>query len=240
MYRFFVNRNEIYDEKIRLSDDDLAHIRVLRIKPNESFVVCDSNGIDYICQTEKRDDEYVSIIDKRPSQGEPNVKCVIYTAYAKSGALEYIVQKSVELGAVEIVFFPTKRSPAIPDDIEKKITRYNKIALEAAKQSDRGIVPNIKFLPAYELAVNEASNADISLFLYENEEKNHIKETLERSARANSYSIVTGSEGGFTDDEAKYAQTNGMISVSLGKRILRCETAPVATLSIIMYQTGNM
>ncbi|MCL2046679.1 MAG: 16S rRNA (uracil(1498)-N(3))-methyltransferase [Oscillospiraceae bacterium] len=240
MTRFFVDSTNISDGFVQLSNDDMEHIRVLRIRSSELFIVCDSAGNDYICKLTAQGSDIADVVEIRPSVGEPSIACSIYIALAKSDKMEFVVQKSVELGAVEIILFPSARSVAVPKDITKRTTRLERIALEAAKQSGRGIVPIVFPMESFQSAMDRASKSEISLFLYENEKKIHLKEALELHSEASVYSIVSGPEGGFEPAEVEYANLLGLLSVSLGPRILRCETAPIVALSAVMYQSENL
>jgi len=247
MVRFFAAKKDIFDGQIKLSAEDTAHIRSLRLRPSEYFVVCDGEGADYICKLGDRSGETVAdIVETCLSFGEPSVKCSAYIAIAKGDRLDYAVQKSVELGVFEIFLFPSERCISNPGDITKKTARLQRIALETAKQCGRGIVPEVKALDAFKTAINQAAKADLPLFLYEDEKNLHLKKALEQCRMQNaecrnytSISIVSGPEGGFEPHEAELARVEGMLAVTLGSRILRCETAPAAVLAVIMFHTGN-
>jgi len=253
MIRFFADRSAISGDLIQLSSDDTAHIRSLRLRPNEQFVICDGEGTDYICRLDKAENGFTSgheslaeIIETRPSKGEANVRCSVFMGIAKGDRMDYAVQKSVELGAHEIILFPSERSVAIPKDMGKKTIRLQKIAHETAKQCGRGIIPQVTALDSLESAIKQAAQADIPLFFYEDEEKAGFKDVLEKQysqtefSTPHSISIFTGPEGGFAAHEAMLAVSQGMFAVTLGPRILRCETAPVAALAAIMFFTGNL
>jgi len=239
--RFFVNKTDIYDNTIRLNAEDANHIRSLRLRPDELFTVCDGEGSDYICRLgERSSGSTAEIIRTCESQGEPDIKCSVYIALAKGDRLDYAVQKSIELGAHEVIIFPSRRCIIAPGDINKKISRLQKIALQTAMQCGRGIVPNITAARSFTEAIAQALQAELPLFFYEDEENMHLKQALDKHDRVGTISLVTGPEGGFEPNEAERAVIAGMTSVSLGPRILRCETAPVAALAAIMYHTGNL
>ena len=244
MARFFVAASNIFGGMAYLNGEDLDHIKALRIRDGEMFTVCDGNGTDYSCVLSKvdRDTAEVQILDKSPSKGEPAVHCTVYMAYAKGDKIEHVVQKAVELGASEIVLFPSKRCVSRPEGaaIIKKTARYAKIAEEAAKQSGRGIIPTVITMPTYKAAVERAAKADLPVFCYEDEKELSIKTCLESVPDINTVSIVTGPEGGFEKEEADFAVEMGMKCVTLGPRILRCETAPLCALTAVMYSTGNL
>jgi len=250
--RFFVTPSDIFGGLIRLGADDAEHIRSLRLRPSEMFVVCDGEGTDYICRLGERGDcSFAEIVDSRRSAGEPAVDCSVYIAFAKGDRLDYAVQKSVELGAREIILFRSERCVSVPGDMTKKTSRLSRISLETAKQCGRGRVPEVMAADSFESAVRRAALADLPLFFYECEEKRSLRDALDvinkgtiktgtKTGDSSSVSIVTGPEGGFEPREAEFAQSAGMLTVSLGPRILRCETAPAAALAAIMFHTGNL
>ena len=250
MVRFFVSPEDISGGAARLSAEDAAHVRSLRLRPSESFVVCDGEGFDYICRLGDRSGggSAAEIIETLPSCGEPTVRCAVFVAYAQGDRLDYAVQKSVELGAREIVLFPSARCEAIPRDVAGKVARLRRIALEAAKQSGRGAVPEVSASASFGEALELAARCSrLPLFLYEEEKERHLKEALERhdfllpaSDPRFSISIMSGPAGGFDPSEAALAKSAGLVTVSLGTRILRSETAPVAALAAVMFYTGNL
>lgn len=244
MPRFFVAASNIFGGVAYLNAKEIEHIKALRIRHGESFTVCDGGGKDYTCRLTKLtpDGAEAEIVDVAPSMGEPSIFCAAYIAFAKGDRLDTAVQKSVELGASEIVLFPSARCVSRPEGLSvvHKINRLQKIAEEAAKQSDRGKIPWVTAVSSYENAVQSAVKSDLPLFLYECEKQSSLKEVLDNNAGFKTVSIMTGPEGGFEPEEAAYAAENGMHSVSIGPRVLRCETAPLAALAAVMYHTGNM
>jgi 16S rRNA (uracil1498-N3)-methyltransferase len=242
--RFFVAASNIFGGIAYLNAKEIEHIKALRIRHGESFTVCDGDGKDYTCRLTKLspDGAEAEIVDVSPSKGEPSVFCAVYIAYAKGDKLETVVQKSVELGASELVLFPSARCVSKPETLSviHKTGRLQKVAEEAAKQSGRGKIPWVTAVSTFEHAVQSASKNELPLFLFEDEKQNSLKEVLSNSAGFKTISIMTGPEGGFEPEEASIAVQNGMHSVSVGPRILRCETAPIAALTAVMYHTGNM
>lgn len=242
--RFFVAASNIFGGIAYLNAKEIDHLRALRIRHGESFTVCDGDGQDYTCRLTKLtpDGAEAEIVDIGPSKGEPSVFCAVYTAYAKGDRLETAIQKSVELGASEIVLFPSARCVSKPEHLSviHKTGRLQKVAEEAAKQSGRGKIPWVTAVSSFENAVQSASKNEMPLFLYECEKHNSLKDILTGHTGFKTVSIMTGPEGGFEPEEASYAVQNGMHSVSIGPRILRCETAPIAALTAVMYHTGNM
>ena len=238
MPRFFISPRSIADGYIQLDQESLAHLRVLRLGPRETFVVSDGAGRDYQCILAEDRAEIISISD---NSAEPTISCTVYLAYAKGERMDYAVQKSVELGADRICLFPSDRCVVKIDEkgLPKKLARWGRIALEAAKQSGRGKVPTVGALPDYQSAITQAAGATVPLFLYEGEDQRSLRTALEAYPQFDTVSLVIGPEGGFTEAEVRLAQEAGLLSVSLGKRILRCETAPVAALAAVMVLSGN-
>ena len=244
MPRFFVAASNIFGGMAFISGKEAEHMRVLRIRRGEKFTICDGAGNDYICRIAKDEGEGITaeILEKAPSAGEATVRCSVYAAFSKGDKMETVVQKCVELGAYEIIAFPSFRCVSKPDGaaIMKKTNRWQKIAEEAAKQCGRGIIPQVLTMPGYWQAVERAAKAELPLFFYEEERECSIKAALEAKPQAKTVSIFTGPEGGFEPEEAEKAKESGMVSASLGPRILRCETAPVSALTAVMFFTGNM
>ena len=182
MIRFFADKSDITESMIQLDSEDAAHIRSLRLRPSEFFIVCDGEGTDYVCrlggggamrrrgerkeergETKDEGEANAEIVEARPSLGEPTIKCSAYIALAKGDRLDYAVQKSVELGAYEIILFSSERCVAQPGDMTKKTARLQRIALETAKQCGRGRVPEVSAVSAFGIAVENASKADMPL-----------------------------------------------------------------------------
>ena len=239
MPRFFIN--EVPYKMAVISGNDAVHIgRSLRMKIGDEVTLCHS-GIDYYAKIEKITEKEVKcvVISSNASQTEPNISVTLYQALPKSDKMEFIVQKAVELGVTEIVPVLTTRCVSRPDkkSFEKKRIRFEKIALSAAKQSGRGIIPKVLEILTIEQAVNELEKKDISLICYE---KGGINLNQCNLSAGKTIGLLIGSEGGFEQTEVDKCISKGIIPISLGNRILRCETAPISVLSIIMNLTGNM
>ncbi len=244
MPRFFVAASNIFGGVAYIEGKDAEHLKVLRVKQGEEIVVSDGNGQDYVCRVTEvgKEETRAEILETRPSVGEPSLRCAVYAAYPKGDKAETIIQKCVELGASEVVFFPSERCVSRPDTapLLKKTERWNKLAREAAMQSQRGSVPTVRTLGSFAEALAGAAQAELPLFLYEEEKERHLREALSGAESVKTAAVMTGSEGGFSPAEAEAARAVGMVSVSLGSRILRCETAPLAALSAVMLMSGNM
>ena len=178
------------------------------------------------------------LFSRTPSRGEPPVRITLYQAMPKGDKLEFIVQKAVELGAAEIVPVLTSRCISRPDPrtMEKKRERLQKIALEAAKQSGRGMIPRVGPLLSWKEALEGMNRDQLAILFYE--EAREPLGPLLRSRPA-SVSLLIGSEGGFSPEEAREAEERGLRPCTMGPRILRCETAPLYALSAITYSYEN-
>lgn len=241
MVRFFIDSDCEVGSVLDLAGDELNHLRVLRLRPGDEVVLC-KDGMDYRHSIHSIDKSAARLIARscEENRAEPSVLCSVFIAHAKSDKIEHVVMKAVELGAFEIVVFPSARCVSRPDaaQLPGKLVRWRKIARSAAEQSGRGIIPAVRAEDTFNSAIDRASAADTKLFLYENERGFSIKTALD-SIPHRTVSIVSGPEGGFEPAEVQYAQDMGMSIASLGPRILRCETAPLAALSSVMLSSGN-
>ena len=240
MPRFFTN--ELDENNITLTGSDAHHIgRSLRMRPGEALTVC-CCGIDYNCEIARitEDTVYLDLKEKVRCAAEPDMEVTLFQAVPKLDKLEHIIQKSVELGASRIVPVLTRRCISRPDDKDfaKKLPRLNKIAEEAAKQSGRGMIPEVTPIVSWKKAIEMMDELDMTVLLYEEKggcSFNEIDFTGVRTA-----GLVVGSEGGFDSAEIEAASSEKVKRVWLGNRILRCETAPITALSILMFLTNNM
>lgn len=239
MPRFFLDN--IDEHSPMITGDDARHIGFsLRMKAGERITVC-ANNIDYDCTIKQITGNavFLDINESMPCAAEPSIKLTLYQALPKFDKLETIVQKAIELGASEIVPVMTKRCVSRPSqkDFLKRLERLRKIALAAAKQSGRGIVPGISPLIDFKTAVSQMLKTQCPVMLYENGGSSFFE--LETENKTN-FSVLVGSEGGFDPEEAGYAKNSGITPIWLGNRILRCETAPLAAISILMFITKNL
>ena len=237
-HRYFTT--EIQGQQAFLSGADARHLAVvLRAKPGMNVTLCDGRGTDYACAVRSAEPDRVKleILSSRPSASEPSVSVTLYVGYPKQDKLEWIIQKAVELGAVEIVPFFSRFCVAAPKKEEAKNERYNRIAFEAAKQAGRGVIPRVSMPLSYAQMLEQAASKDRALLCYEAGGE-PLLSRLEGASGA--LAIITGSEGGFSTEEADAAVRAGCVPVTLGPRILRCETAPLAALAVAMALTGNL
>lgn len=243
MPRFFLPDAADGADFLVLTGENAAHAKVLRLRPGECVSVCDGNGVDYHCVVSDIAPGQVSLVVQHaePSKAEPEVFCSVYMAFSKAEKLEHVIQKATELGACEIVAFPSSRCVAKPDEksLAKKLARWQKIAASAAEQSGRGRIPQVRALSSFAEAVEQAAKSELALFPYENEKTCSLRACLQAGA-FQSVSIMTGPEGGFSEAEVQLAGQKNMKICSLGPRILRCETAPLCALTAVLYATGAL
>ncbi|MBQ6893724.1 MAG: 16S rRNA (uracil(1498)-N(3))-methyltransferase [Clostridia bacterium] len=240
MPRFFVSSENFEQGLVNITGDDAWHIaRSLRMAVGESITVCNMNGSVHECTLEKITDEVVTArIDKSMSAESESPVCVtLYQALPKGDKMDVIVQKAVEMGVCKIVPFFSERCVSRPDpkSLEKKCVRWQRIALEAAKQCGRGIIPQIGSPLSFEQMLLDASKASLGCFCYEGEGTDSIKTILENASGISDIALVVGSEGGFSEGEAARA-AESLTLTGLGKRILRCESAPAFALACISYK----
>ncbi len=229
------------ENEIILDGEQARHIaRSLRMKKGDMLIVNDSKGNDFGCIIEEITKETVrlSVCYQQASDCEPDCKVRIYQANPKGSKIEDIIQKCVELGVFDITPVLTARCVSRPDEksAKKKTERYNKIALEAAQQSGRGIVPKVNGLIPLKQAVRE-DDSEVKIVFYEGGGA-PLRELVGENTK--SVSIYIGPEGGFEKEEVDLIVSNGASAATLGKRILRTQTAPVAALSAIMLITNNL
>jgi 16S rRNA (uracil1498-N3)-methyltransferase len=242
MTRFFVSPEELQAERVLLTGENANHAKVLRLKAGEEVLVCDGCGSECICTVAQigAKDVELEVLRRMDSQSEAAVQVSVYVAFPKADKLEHVIQKATELGAYEIVAFPSSRCVSRPDEksLSKKLERWQKIAASAAEQSGRGRIPQVLTLPSYSAALERAAMADKAILFYENEQSTTLRMALEEG-EAKTFSLLTGPEGGLDVREVEQAEKAGLRICTLGKRILRCETAPLCALSAVMYAKGE-
>lgn len=239
MPRFFADENSVSGNVIHIMGADARHISYsLRMRIGDNITFC-REGNEMLCRISSitETDVFCDIIETVPSDVEPSVKLTIYQALPKSDKMELIIQKMVELGAYRIVPFISKRCISRPDgkSAAKKHERWQRIAEEAAKQAGRGIIPEVAPIMDMSEALAEC-NTDIKLICYENGGSSLSEAGITADK---SISVMIGSEGGFERSEVEAAADKGFSPIWLGKRILRCETCPIAVTSVIMNLSGN-
>jgi len=242
MTRFFVEPDQLQPEFLVLTGENAQHAKVLRLKNGEQVLVCDGQGNECICTVSDVSPGQISLVvnKRQASETEARVRVSVYMAFPKADKLEHVIQKATELGAYEIVAFPSARCVSKPDEksLKKKLERWQKIAASAAEQSGRGRIPEVLVLPSYKAALERAAQADKALLFYENEQATTLRMALE-SGGYETVSLLTGPEGGLEEKEVAQAADAGLQVCTLGKRILRCETAPLCALSAVMYDASE-
>lgn len=223
-------------ETMVLSQENAHHVaRVMRSRVGDSLTICDGGGTDYQCTIREICGETVvcTVESAQPNEAELPVEVVVFAGLSKGDRFELMLQKCVELGATAIVPFTSQNCVVKLDGKEaaKKVERYQKIARDGAKQSGRGIIPQVCDILTFGQACRAAAQLDLPLFLYEGEREHSLAANLAGGVGAKSIAIVSGPEGGFTPQEARQAVEAGLLVTTLGKRILRCETAPMAALA---------
>lgn len=243
MYHFFVEENAIIDGQVHITGDDVNHIKnVLRMNQGEQIIISsltDSEDVDYYCSlTEITEREVTARIDWTEEKRELNNKIYLFQGLPKSDKMELIIQKAVELGAFEIIPVAMSRSVVKLDPGKEagKLKRWQAISESAAKQSKRSIIPEIKSVMTVKEALEYAGELPVKLLPYENakgitETRNVISEINPKDGIA----VFIGPEGGFAPQEVEEAQKNGFKTVTLGRRILRTETAGLMMLSVLAY-----
>lgn len=246
MPKFFVKQENIQSKKILIVGEDVNHIKnVLRKNINDTLEICNTyTGENFLCEIEEIKQEQIlcNIIKNLENTSEPKTYVHIYQGLPKSDKMELIIQKAVELGALEIT--PTNMSRCIvkldSKDARKKVERWQKISEVAAKQSGRDRIPKINNLCTLSEIVNQCQEYDAILLAYENEKENKIKNEIEKLKKMQKdklkIAVIIGPEGGLAEEEVEKAKSKGIKTITLGNRILRTETVALNILSIIMYE----
>ena len=239
MHRFFVPIDRIQGESCVISGSDAEHARVvLRLKKGDKLQVCDGFGSEYLGEIERIDrDIQVRFLEKLENRAEPQCKVTLYQGIPKQSKMELIVQKCVELGVQAVVPVSFGRCVAKPAQEQKKRERWQKIAQEAAKQSGRGIIPQVAAPASFQAALDQMASHELLIVCYENETEKSLRSLL---TGQKDVGLVIGPEGGLEAAEVEAMRQIGGTTITLGRRILRTETAGMAVLSGIMFFAGEM
>ncbi|MEG2583775.1 MAG: 16S rRNA (uracil(1498)-N(3))-methyltransferase [Oscillospiraceae bacterium] len=248
MRRFFTEPENIDGENLYIIDDAVHITRVLRMNVGDEILAFDGSGYEYLASLIEINKTkcMARIKSKKLSENEPLMHVTIFQGIPKSGKMEQIVQKAVELGVYEIVPVAMDRCVAKIYDEKKgkeKIKRYQKVAVEAAKQCGRGILPKVLEPMTFDESLVAMGKLDLAIMPYEimgHDGETNLKQTLKLHNDAKSVGVLIGPEGGFSDSEAERAKQNKLNLVGLGKRILRTETVGSTILSIIMYENNEI
>ena len=242
MYHFFSEHEHIHDNYIDIVGSDVNHIKnVLRLKTGDSLLISSGDNIDYTCHIAQINEDHIRAdIDSVDERGrELASKIYLFQGLPKADKMELVIQKAVELGAYEVIPVETKRCVVKLDGKKaaKKVERWKQIAESAAKQSKRMLIPNVHEVLTFKEALKYAESMDVRLIPYELAKgMQETKEILANIQPGQSIGIFIGPEGGFEEKEVETAISEGAKPITLGKRILRTETAGLAILSVLMFQ----
>lgn len=235
MPRFFISPSAVNGKTACIEGEDVSHIgRVLRMRTGDEITLCDGSCNDYFCIISEitKNQIICNIIKEEKNTAEPSCRITLFQGVPKGSKMDIIVQKCVEAGVFEIIPVMTKRVVAKGDI---KAERLNKISEEAAKQAGRGIIPKVRDAVTFDEAIRMAGNFDLAIIPYEEEREISLKSIL-RGKTPGNVAVIIGPEGGFEQSEVAQAISSGLCSVTLGKRILRTETAGLAVISNITYE----
>ncbi len=245
MSRYFVDKAQIEGESIIITGEDYQHLKkVLRVTSGDTVTVC-CEGLDYTCEITEISSSsiFTKITAREINSTEPKLKVTLFQGLPKSDKMDFIVQKCIELGVSEVIPMITDRSIVkinTDKDAASKVTRWQKIAAEAAKQCNRGSVPVIGMPIRFSEAVKMSRGKELSIIPYEKETAVGFNSVAAGLSNIGSASIFIGPEGGFTDQEIQLAEVEGVRKITLGPRILRTETAGIVALSLMMYELGDV
>lgn len=246
MPKFFTARENISDSEIIIDSEDAKHIKkVLRLNTGDIITVCDGRGIDYEAEIDAVDQNRIicKILSSRVCDTEPNVKVTLYQGLPKASKMDYIIQKTTELGITKIVPAKLSRCVVKLENLSaetKKTERWQKIAYEAAKQSGRGVVPEVSAPMTIDQIIDEVSGDDLCFVPYECEQETRLRDVIDNAAGVKRVSFIIGPEGGFDITEIEKLKAAGIKTITLGRRILRTETAGEAVLAMLMYGLGEV
>lgn len=239
-HRYFTT--EVANGTAILRGADAHHLsHVMRAKIGDTVILCDGKAVEYTAVITRFTSDTVefNVQEGYPSAAEPNIEMTLFIGYPKQDKLEEIIRHGVELGCSYFVPFFSRYCVAAPKKEKQKNIRYNRIAFESAKQCGRGILPEVKMpLPNFNAVCHALTGYDLALFCYEGGGV-PLHDILKNSSYSK-IAIITGSEGGFAAEEAEAMAQTTAVTIGLGPRILRCETAPLAALAAVMTLTGNL
>ena len=236
MARFYTDNSDIGEDKLIITGDEAKHMKnVLRMQPGDTFTAFDGSGTDFDCRiTALGVTVEAQILSRYQNAKEPQVSVTLYQAYPKSAKMEEIIQKAVELGARAIVPFISARCVKKPEGA----SRLRRVALSAVKQCGRSIIPEVSDILHFDEAVKRMAVHGKLIVCWEEEQQTSLKEALQGGET--DIGVVIGSEGGFEAVEVEKMRQSGGVSVTLGPRILRTETAGIAVLAAVFYEKGQM
>lgn len=243
MDRFFSNNIDLQNNKIIIDGDDVKHIsKVLRMKEEDLLEVCDNKDNEYVAKIINLDKKEITldIVQKKEIKRESKVKVNLFQGYPKGAKFELIIQKLTEIGVCNITPIITSRviNKSLKEKEAKKFDRWEKIIYEASKQSKRGVIPKLNGFLSLKEMIDKTKEDDLKIVFYENEDDLNLKDIVKKIDKENikNISIVIGPEGGFKEDEIDILKENNYYISTLGKRILRTETASIVAASLILYE----
>jgi 16S rRNA (uracil1498-N3)-methyltransferase len=245
MRRFFVRPEDVGARELRLQGDEVAHLaRVLRSGPGEQIVAFDGLGHEYVATVERlvADGAVCQIICQRAVPPTQAISITVGQGLPKLDKFEWVIQKTTELGAAAIVPLMTVRAVPQPGaaHVPAKLARWQKLAREACKQSGRATVPHLHPLTSLQTFFTAFQRSELKLVFWEGEKTRRLRSVLEASTPVSSAAIVIGPEGGLTPEEVAQGEISGFVSVRLGERILRTETASVVAVALLQHHFGDL
>ncbi|CAM2832364.1 RsmE family RNA methyltransferase [Paenibacillus sediminis] len=251
MQRYFISPEQFGEQTVQILGEDARHIsKVMRAKLKEKLIVSDGISREAIVEIESIDPGSVTatIVERLELTSEPWLQITIAQSLPKGDKMETVIQKCTEIGAVSFIPFLSERTIVQYDSRkeEKRTERWRKIAKEAAEQAHRNKVPLIEAPISWKSLLSSFDNYDLICICYEKEQGDQLRDVIQpfvqRLEQQGTYRVlvVVGPEGGFSEAEIKQAEEAGAVSVGLGRRILRTETAGMAALTCILYESGEM
>jgi len=236
MHRAYAEPSDIQGDRAIIRGDEAKHIKnVLRMQPGDAFIAFDGSGTDYICRIVRVGAEVeADIVSRERNLTEPDIHVTLYQAYPKAAKMEDIVQKAVELGAAGIVPFISQRCVKRPEEA----SRLRRVVLAATKQCGRSVLPEVTDVLGFAEAMTSMKAHERLIVCWEEEKQTSLKEALQGAHT--DIGVVIGPEGGFEAAEVEQLRSIGGVSVTLGPRILRTETAGIAVLSAVFFDKGQM
>lgn len=251
MQRYFIDPAQFGDKVVSITGEDARHIgKVMRSKPEDKLIVTDGNAREALVEIVEIEAQQVTarIIEMLEASGEPRVQVTVAQSLPKGDKMEIVIQKCTEIGASSFQPFMSERTVVQydPKKEEKRTARWRKIAKEAAEQAHRSKIPAIESPASWKELLAKLPEYDLACVCYEKEHGQQLRDVLKPFAQRlgigapSRVMIMIGPEGGFTEQEIEQLEAAGAVSIGLGRRILRTETAGMAALTCIMYETGEM
>ena len=242
MHRFFIP--QLYNEEMSITGVDAKHIgKVLRMQPGDKLQIVSDDGVSALAEVTAISESTVTVrcLEVLAESHEPAVKITLAQGLAKGEKMDFIIQKAVELGAYSIVPVAMEHSVVRLDGAkaDKKVERWQKIAEAAAKQSKRDIIPQVQAVQSISQMLAN-NNCKTKIIAYECEDRMSLKTALREAGQLDDLLLIIGPEGGISEGELNKAREAGAVPVSLGRRILRAETAGLVAMSAIFYETGDL